>query len=161
MPAGAAPDVHAPLTVPPSEWASLYHVAQARFAVFVRPGATSLGWRFLAANNRDVAHSPGDFAGLAACLAAARELRDHVADAVPVSTRVGRAEWVWRLRLDTVEVAVSSRTYGRRLQCEAACALFVSLVPEAGPIGWKCVPRTGRRFPASPLVGHGSHGIDR
>ncbi len=50
---------------------------------------------------------------------------------VVVASRTGRADWAWRLRIFGVDVAASSRTYQRRLQCEAACALFVELVPEA------------------------------
>jgi len=95
------------------------------------PGPARLGWRFLAANNRDVARSAGDFGGLAGCVQAAQDLQRRVDDAVAVSARTGRAEWTWRLRLDAADVAVSSRTYQRRLQCEAACALFVSLVADA------------------------------
>ncbi len=122
------------------------YVAQARFAVFVVPdrrsswstspasragGPPRLGWRFLAANNRDVARSAVDFGAVASCVLAAENLQRRVEDAVAVASRTGRAEWTWRLRLDAADVAVSSRTYQRRLQCEAACALFVSLVADA------------------------------
>jgi len=90
-----------------------------------------LSWRLLAANNRDVARSATPYPDLATCLKAVADLRAHIEDAVAVAARSGRADWSWRLRLNGEDVAVSSRTYQRRLQCEAACALFTSLVHDA------------------------------
>jgi hypothetical protein len=122
-------------------------VALPRFTIFVapqrgRPGRPlrsedlntpelPLCWRLLAANNRDVARSARAYADLDACLDAVADLTARVADAVAVAARAGRADWSWRLRLDGDDVAVSSRTYQRRLQCEAACVLFVVLVRDA------------------------------
>jgi hypothetical protein len=122
-------------------------VALARFTIFVVPargrpgrplraedvfaGDLKLSWRLLAANNRDVARSADRFVDLASCLDAVRDLQSRIKTSVAVATRSGRADWSWRLRIDGVDVAVSSRTYQRRLQCEAACALFMSLVPGA------------------------------
>ena len=122
-------------------------MALPRFTIFVapergRPGrplraddlhATGihLSWRLLAANNRDVARSAVAYGDLADVLDSVAELQEKVGDAIAVSTRSGRADWSWRLRLDARDIAVSSRTYQRRLQCEAACSLFVVLVPLA------------------------------
>jgi len=122
-------------------------VALPRFTIFVapqrgRPGRPlrsedldshelPLCWRLLAANNRDVARSATAYAELDACLDAIADLQVRITDAVAVATRAGRADWSWRLRLDGDDVAVSSRTYQRRLQCEAACSLFVVLVSDA------------------------------
>jgi uncharacterized protein YegP (UPF0339 family) len=122
-------------------------VALPRFTIFVapqrgRPGRPlrsedldtpelPLCWRLLAANNRDVARSSTAYADLDACLDAVANLQARIGDAVTVAARAGRADWSWRLRLDGDDVAVSSRTYQRRLQCEAACALFVVLVRDA------------------------------
>ena len=122
-------------------------MALPRFTIFVapqrgRPGrplrSEDLGrpdlplcWRLLAANNRDVARSATPYADLEACLDAVANLQARIGDVVAVAARAGRADWSWRLRLDGDDVAVSSRTYQRRLQCEAACALFVVLVRDA------------------------------
>jgi uncharacterized protein YegP (UPF0339 family) len=122
-------------------------VALPRFTIFVapqrgRPGRPlrsedldshelPLCWRLLAANNRDVARSATAYTELEACLDAIADLQARITDAVAVATRAGRADWSWRLRLDGDDVAVSSRTYQRRLQCEAACSLFVVLVGDA------------------------------
>jgi hypothetical protein len=85
----------------------------------------------LAANNRDVARSASAFGDVSTCVAAIAHLQRDVLAGAVIATRAGRADWSWRLRIDGVDVAVSSRTYQRRLQCEAACALFVELVPHA------------------------------
>ena len=135
-------------------------MATPRFAIFVapqrgRPGRpvrsedlessdVMLCWRMLAANNRDVARSAIGYSDLAACLKAVAGLQSRVDEAVTMAARSGRADWSWRLRLDGEDIAVSSRTYQRRLQCEAACALFVGLVRDAtfdvvGP-GERAVP---------------------
>lgn len=113
-------------------------MALARFATYVardraNPRGTpkGFGWRLLAANNRDVARSAQLFTDVDGCLAAIRALRRDFAASVPASLRIGRSEWSWRLRLDDVDVAVSSRSYQRRLQCTAACDLFMDLVPQA------------------------------
>jgi uncharacterized protein YegP (UPF0339 family) len=118
-----------------------------RFAIFVarqrgRPGRpvrsedlessdVMLCWRMLAANNRDVARSAIGYSDLAGCMKAVAELQSRVTEAVTVAARSGRADWSWRLRLDGEDIAISSRTYQRRLQCEAACALFIGLVRDA------------------------------
>ena len=122
-------------------------VALPRFAIFVapqrgRPGRPvrsddlnspdiQLCWRMLAANNRDVARSAIPYADVATCMKAVAELQARLDEVVIVAARTGRADWSWRLRLDGDDVAISSRTYQRRLQCEAACALFVGLVRDA------------------------------
>jgi uncharacterized protein YegP (UPF0339 family) len=122
-------------------------VATARFTIYIapsrgRPGRplaadedvesdARFGWRMLAANNREVARSASTFADVVSCVEAVRHLRRNVSDALAVASRTGRADWSWRLRISGVDEAASSRTYQRRLQCEAACALFVDLVPDA------------------------------
>jgi uncharacterized protein YegP (UPF0339 family) len=122
-------------------------VATARFTMYIapsrgRPGrplapddrveaGAQIGWRMLAANNREVARSAATFSSVEDCVEAVVRLQREVRDSVAIASRIGRADWSWRLRLDGEDVAASSRTYQRRLQCEAACALFVELVPEA------------------------------
>jgi hypothetical protein len=113
-------------------------VALARFTTYVardrsRPRETikGYGWRLLAANNRDVARSARLFGDVDECLVAVAELRRQFDRSVPVALRIGRSEWSWRLRVDDVDVAVSSRSYQRRLQCTAACGLFLELVSQA------------------------------
>lgn len=143
-------------------------MALARFTIFVVPargrpgrplrgddildGTLKLSWRLLAANNRDVARSAEHFTDLAACLAGVRHLQATIATSVAVAARSGRADWSWRLRIDGVDVAVSSRTYQRRLQCEAACALFMSLVPAAVIDDWRSAPSAHQSRPVTTIL---------
>jgi uncharacterized protein YegP (UPF0339 family) len=110
-------------------------VPLARFATYVArghsSGASKYGWRLLAANNRDGARSASLFEELDLCHAAIRRLRADFDRGEPVVARMGRSEWSWRLVLDDIDIAISSRTYKRRLQCAAACDLFVELAPAA------------------------------
>jgi uncharacterized protein YegP (UPF0339 family) len=94
-------------------------------------GAGKYGWRLLAANNRDVARSAELYADVDLCYEAIRYLRAEFDRALPVVARIGRSEWSWRLRVEELDIAVSSRTYQRRLQCAAACDLFMDLALEA------------------------------
>lgn len=116
-------------------------VPLARFATYMArahaAGAGKYGWRLLAANNRDVARSPELYVEVESCYDAIRHLRAEFGRALPAVARIGRSEWSWRLRLDEIDLVVSSRTYQRRLQCTAACDLFMELaldaaVPELG-----------------------------
>ncbi|HKE66732.1 MAG TPA: hypothetical protein VKB59_19060 [Micromonosporaceae bacterium] len=134
-------------------------MALPRFTIFVaphrgRPGRPMraadidvpeqpLSWRLLAANNRDVARSAVTYPDLSTCLQAVSDLQARVDETVAVAARSGRADWSWRLRLDGQDVAMSSRTYQRRLQCEAACALFVTLVRDATTDMFEHIAATG------------------
>jgi|GEM_PF-6502007 len=152
-------------------------VALPRFTIFVapqrgRPGrplrSEDLGlpelplcWRLLAANNRDVARSATAYADLDACLGAVADLQARIADVAAVAARAGRADWSWRLRLEGDDVAVSSRTYQRRLQCEAACALFVVLVRDATLDVFGHADAQGSGTGPAPARAHPSPGPDR
>lgn len=107
------------------------------------------GWRMLAANNREVARSASTFDDVDVCMEAVASLRRDVVAGVVVASRTGRADWAWRLRIFGVDAAASSRTYQRRLQCEAACALFVELVPEAEVIDARVLPAQRGELPTT------------
>ena len=128
-------------------------MALARFTTYVardranpRETPKGFGWRLLAANNRDVARSARLFEDVEECLSAIKALRRDFDRAIPVLLRIGRSEWSWRLRIDDADVAVSSRSYQRRLQCNAACDLFMELLPQAtiaDDSSMLIVPRSG------------------
>jgi hypothetical protein len=93
---------------------------------------TAVTWRLLSGNNRDLGRAASAFPDTRSCLTAVRELRRMLPGAVvAVGSPDGRGRWTWRIRLDSVEVAVSSRGYQRRVQAEAACRVFLSLVADA------------------------------
>lgn len=114
--------------------------ARARFGPLRATGPADsrtlrVGWRLLAANNRDVARAAIAYGDVTACLDAIRTVQGSLALCSGIvsigASAGGRAEWAWRLRLGNDDLAVSSRTYQRRVQCEAAYELFVSLAPDA------------------------------
>lgn len=113
-------------------------MAQARFLLFsrrvgARPGVS---WRLVAPNNREIARAAAIFATVDDCgaeLQAVRCWADVAASRLvrePAST-VTQAGWRWQLDVGVRPVAVSSRSYQRRLECEVALAQFRSLAPTA------------------------------
>ena len=102
-------------------------------------------WRLLSGNNRDLGHAARVFADAAACLAEVDRLRLALLRAtVSVSSSDGRARWIWRVAVDAVDAAVASRVYQRRVQAEAACAVFLNLAGAASVAGVVRVAGTGR-----------------
>jgi hypothetical protein len=115
-------------------------MASARFELYHVSGPDPtlepwVTWRLLSSNNRDLGRAPVTFPDVPACQLMVRRLQSLVAEAATVQLRAGRVDWSWRVRLAGVDVAVSSRTYQRRIQAESACAVFLSLVPDAGIAG--------------------------
>jgi hypothetical protein len=115
-------------------------VASARFELYLfRRGLDALAstppaevtWRLLSGNNRDLGRATSGFPDVMSCLATVRRLQLLIDRAVATPVRAGRVAWTWRARLDGVEVAVSSRTYQRRVQAESACAVFLALAHTA------------------------------
>jgi hypothetical protein len=116
-------------------------MASARFELYLLPRRgvdaadlpppAEVTWRLLSSNNRDLGRAGAAFPDAVSCLLTVRRLQRLVDRAVALQLRAGRVAWTWRVRLDGVEVAVSSRTYQRRVQAESACAVFLGLVPAA------------------------------
>jgi hypothetical protein len=111
-------------------------VASARFELYQVPAteiANTAGvtWRLLSSNNRDLGRSALSFPDMRSCQLMVRRLQLMIDKVVVVQLRAGRVDWSWRVRLDGADVAVSSRTYQRRIQAESACTVFLGLVPGA------------------------------
>jgi hypothetical protein len=109
-------------------------VASARFELYQVPanGETAgVGWRLLSSNNRDLGRSVLTFPDMRSCQLVVRRLQLMIDKVAVVQLRAGRVDWSWRVRLDGVDVAVSSRTYQRRIQAESASAVFLGLAPDA------------------------------
>src|SRR5438445_10846718 len=113
-------------------------MASARFELYLLPrrgtdaadlpAPAEVTWRLLSSNNRDLGRAPRAFPDAVSCLVTVRRLQRLVDGAVALQVRAGRVTWTWRVRLEGVEVAMSSRTYQRRVQAEAACTVFLGLV---------------------------------
>src|SRR5437763_144420 len=77
--------------------------------------ATLVTWRFLSANNRNLARSVRAFPDEAACAQAVDVLKSRISTAEVITVRDEQGLWLWQLRLDGVPVGVSTRKYQRRL----------------------------------------------
>ncbi len=116
-------------------------MASARFELYLLPNRgvdttdlpppAEVTWRLLSSNNRDLGRAATVFPDAVSCLLTVRRLQRLVDQVAALQVRAGRVAWTWRVRLDGVEVALSSRTYQRRVQAESACAVFLGLVPQA------------------------------
>lgn len=109
-------------------------MAAARFQILAvlqgeRPSPTAgFTWRFLSANNRRLGQSAATFADVASCWAAVRRLRERLDTLTSITMRDGPRQWVWRIRLADEDLAISSRSYQRRVEADHACASFVDQV---------------------------------
>jgi hypothetical protein len=84
-------------------------------------------WRLTGANHRELGRSCRVFPDLAGARDAAADLRDRVQDAeVTVLTVPRTGTWGWRLRLDGVAIATSSRGYARHRECTYNASTFVA-----------------------------------
>ena len=111
-------------------------MASARFELYQVPpaeraSAGEVTWRLLSSNNRDLGRAATAFPDAPSCQLMVRRLQSLVGEVAVVQQRAGRVDWCWRVRLNGLDIAVSSRTYQRRIQAQSACAVFLALVPEA------------------------------
>ena len=105
-------------------------MATARFQFFTRRPAT-VEWRLISANNWELGRSAVPVGTLEACLRVVLDLRatiDGFTDEVLADPRGG---WRWRLLRDGTPIAVSSRSFLRRVECEATLAQFRKLAAGA------------------------------
>lgn len=110
-------------------------MAEARFQVFTKCATYKreqtmygpVSWRFLSANNRSIGRSVGDFPDGESCLRALCDLQKLLPKATVVTVRDELGQWVWRLRVGHLDVAMSTRCYQRRLHAENAGSAFRDL----------------------------------
>jgi len=93
--------------------------------------ATGFRWRFLSANNRNMARSVPTFADPDTCLEAIRELRDKLPTVVGTTVQNGSGKWLWRISAEKLDLAMSGIRYERRLRARLACQAFVDQVATA------------------------------
>jgi hypothetical protein len=88
-------------------------------------------WRLLSANNRDTGQSATGFRTAVECRAELEKMLAVIGDLQPLHTVTANQRWEWQLVLGDVVLARSSRSFDRRLRCEAACHWFVRVAPAA------------------------------
>jgi hypothetical protein len=91
----------------------------------------SVRWRLLAANNRDSGQSAVSYPDADACRAGLAGFLDALGELEPHLVSIAGQVWQWRLALGDQVLAQSSRSFDRRLRCEAACDWFVRMAPVA------------------------------
>jgi hypothetical protein len=123
----------------------LYALARSGIPHARRQADAPVTWRLLSGNNRDLGRAAQSFPDATACLAAIERLRVALAEpVVTVTSPDGRSRWTWRIAVDSVDGAVSSRVYQRRVQAESACAVFLGLAADAPVTGVVRLVGSGR-----------------
>jgi hypothetical protein len=98
-----------------------------RFEGEVDVDGSWFAWRLTGANHRELGRSCRVFPTLAEARDAASGLRDRVHDAEMAVLTVPRTgTWGWRLRLDGVSIATSSRGYARHRECTYNASTFIA-----------------------------------
>jgi hypothetical protein len=86
-----------------------------------------VAWRLTGANHRELGRSTRVFADLLQARAHAVDLHERIAEAeVHILTVPHTGTWGWRLRLNDVGVATSSRGYARHRECTYNVAAFMA-----------------------------------
>jgi hypothetical protein len=94
-----------------------------------------LVWRIVAANNRPLGRSATTFTAFDRCLEAATQLHLRADDARGnVTFDSASATWNWSVSIDGATVAVSVRSYVRRIECARALAQFMAVAREGVPV---------------------------
>ncbi|MDX8031961.1 hypothetical protein SK803_17180 [Lentzea sp. BCCO 10_0856] len=109
-------------------------MAVARFQIYRSAARASVTWRLLSANNRGLGKAVAPYPTDSECAKAVAELRELVANGRALLTRDAQL-WSWRLQLGGVDLAVSCRSYQRRLQAQYAFRSFVELAADAPVAG--------------------------
>jgi hypothetical protein len=86
-----------------------------------------VAWRLTGANHRELGRSSRVFADLKAARLDAITMHERIAEAeAHILTVPHTGTWGWRLRLDDVPVATSSRGYARHRECTYNVAAFMA-----------------------------------
>jgi hypothetical protein len=97
-----------------------------------RAGTEDVLWMIVSPNNRQLGRSAAAHADYADCLSAVQRLRAGHRRAEPAMVPAEEGgRWSWRLRLDGVTVARSSRSYLRTRECQYNLARFLEAVATA------------------------------
>jgi hypothetical protein len=96
------------------------------------PRERGFTWRFMSANNRNLAKSAHASADVESCLATIRALQEGLALAAGETSRDKHGQWVWQIRIGDEVVAIAARSYPREIRARMTCSGFLQLVAETG-----------------------------
>jgi hypothetical protein len=86
-----------------------------------------VAWRLTGANHRELGRSARVFADLTQARLDAVALNEHIAEVqAQILTVPHTGTWGWRLRLNDIPVATSSRGYSRHRECTYNVSAFVA-----------------------------------
>jgi hypothetical protein len=109
-------------------WPDVHHP----FEGDLDPDGSWVAWRLTGANHRELGRSTRVFPDLAAARADVEALRGRLDDVEPrIQTVPHTSTWGWRLHLDGVPVATSSRGYARHRECTYNVSAFAAAIPIA------------------------------
>jgi len=92
------------------------------------PGTTS--WRLLGSNHRELGRSADVFDDTSACLLAIKQLRESISNVdCQVLAHSTAGFWFWRMQLNTVAIAISSRLYQRRRESVQSLTRTLESIP--------------------------------
>jgi hypothetical protein len=115
-------------------------------------GTESIMWILVSPNNRRLGRAQRASASYDVCLESVLRLRERYVDLTSSTTTVeSQGHWTWRVELDRVVVAISTRTYLRQQESDYSLHRFLEAVPEADVAPTARAVRIGR-LPAA----HGS-----
>jgi hypothetical protein len=95
------------------------------------PADEILTWMLVSPNHRPLGRAATYFASDGACRAAALGLRAQAGRVQAVAAVGPGGHWVWRVDLDGVTAAVSTRTYLRQQECHYSLRRFREALPVA------------------------------
>lgn len=118
------------------------------------PQERGFAWRFLSANNRNLAKSARSFADVESCLASIRTLQEALPLALGETVHSPPRQWVWRVRVNDEVLAIAARSYSRQLRAQLTCNIFLQSAAETVPTApvqvLHPVATTPRSGPAGP-----------
>lgn len=91
---------------------------------------TDVTWMLVSPNARPLGRADHWFPDYESCSAAVPLLRES-RDRLRIVISVSRGNWDWRLDLDGIPMAVSSRSYLRQHECDYNVRRFLEAVPAA------------------------------
>jgi uncharacterized protein YegP (UPF0339 family) len=126
-------------------------VAPARFQLF-RVSDDWVEWRFIASNNRVIANGGDGSEDGSTARDMLADLQDEISGATPACYQDAAGRWRWDVRGQGTVLAVSSRWYHRRVDCEATLAQFLHDAPRAPVVDGVKTFRSVIDLPAGRVV---------
>jgi uncharacterized protein YegP (UPF0339 family) len=126
-------------------------VAPARFQLY-RVSGDWVEWRFIASNNRVIANGGDGNEDGSTARDMLVDLQREIPRASPTCYQDSAGRWRWDVRDEATILAVSSRWYHRRVDCEATLAQFLHDAPGAPVVDGVKTFRSVIDLPAGRVV---------